>query len=207
MYQSRRGRDKSGAEAARGKAAAAMINGKFFARLMTAAALLALAGCKIVWEPREPTLVQDVEFLRGCWVAKTAPDGEITGFLRLLPEGADGLSYQGYVQVISGGEQSMPLYRSFTRDGSSMTMLSANGRPVEPDDRGGLARPYAPLPDAVAAKLPEVAQRVSYKLYPKRGNSPLIAAEGDGEYLAIYAMENDGRKMDELFKGERDGCD
>ena len=184
-----------------------MTNRKIFAGLMTAAALLPMAGCKIVWDPREPTMVQDVEFLRGCWVAKTAPGGEITGFLRLLPEGADGLSYQGYVQVISGGEQSTPLYLSFARDGSSMTMRSASGRPVEPDDRGGLARPYAPLPEAVAAKLREVAHRVSYAERSGKKQTSWLTAEGDGETLAIYAVGNNGESGADLFRGERDGCD
>jgi hypothetical protein len=184
-----------------------MTNRKIFARVMTAAALVAMAGCKIVSDPPKTRVVQDVEFLRGCWVSKTAPGGEITGFLRLLPEGADGLTYQGYVQVVSGSEQTTPMHLSFARDGSSMTMRSANGRPVVPDDRGGLARPHAQLPEAVETKLPRVPHRVGYAAEPGKPQASWMAAEGDGETLAIYVVGSGGAKMDDLFRGERDGCD
>jgi hypothetical protein len=185
-----------------------MTHGKIFARLMTGAAMVAMAGCKIVSDPPKSSVVQDVEFLRGCWVSKTAPGGEITGFLRLLPEGADGLTYQGYVQVIANGQQSAPMHVSFARDGSSMTMRSASGRAVLPlDDRGGLSRPFAPLPEAIAAKLPKVPHRATYAVYPQQPQSPWMTAEGDGDHVAIYALGNGGQRMDELFKGERDGCD
>jgi hypothetical protein len=177
---------------------------KVFMRLMTAAAAIALGGCKIVSDPPKQVIVQDVEFLRGCWVAKMAPGGEITGFLRLLPEGPDGLTYQGYLQEISGGEQTTPAHLSFARDGSSMTMRSASGRPISPDDRGGLARPHAPLPEALAAKVPKVAHRVSYAADPAR--TSWIVAEGDGETLAIHAVTGGGENKS-MFKGERDGCD
>jgi hypothetical protein len=184
----------------------AMAGGKVFAWLMTCAAIVVLAGCKIVWDPPKATIVQDVEFLRGCWVAKTAPGGTVTGFLRLLPEGPEGLSYQGYVQVIDGGQSAAAAHLSFARDGSSMTLRSANGRPVSPDDRGGLARPYAQLPDKVAAKLPKAAHRVSYAAGPAKNQAGWLAADGDGETLAIYALSDSG-EVDDLFRGERDGCD
>jgi hypothetical protein len=185
-----------------------MTDRKILVRLMTVVAVLAMTGCKIVSDPPKSTAVQDVEFLRGCWVSKTASGGEVTGFLRLLPEGADGLSYQGYVQAISGGQQTTPMHVSFARDGSSMTMRSASGRPVLPlDDSGGLARPFAQLPEAVAVKLPRVPHRVTYAVYPGQADSPWMTAEGDGEHLAIYAMGNGGQRMDDLFTGERDGCD
>jgi hypothetical protein len=185
-----------------------MTNRKIFVRLVTAATVLAIAGCKIVSDPPRSTVVQDVEFLRGCWVSKTAPGGEVTGFLRLLPEGADGLSYQGYVQVIANGEQTTPMHVSFARDGSSMTVRSASGRPVlAMDDSGGLGRPFAPLPDAISAKLPNVPHRATYAVYPGRADSPWMAAEGDGEHLAIYTLGNGGQPVDDLFRGERDGCD
>jgi hypothetical protein len=181
---------------------------KFFARLMTAAAVLALAGCKIVSDPPKSTVVQDVEFLRGCWVSKTAPGGEITGFLRLLPEGADGLAYQGYVQVISGGEQTTPMHVSFARDGSSMTMRSSRGEPVLPEDEsGGVSRPHAPLPRVVAERLPLAGHRATYAFYRGRAESPWVVAEGDDETIAIYFLDNGGEKMSDLFRGERDGCD
>jgi hypothetical protein len=183
----------------------AIAGGKVFAALMTCAAMVALAGCKIVSDPPKVTIAQDVEFLRGCWVAKTAPGGTITGFLRLLPEGADGLTYQGYVQVISGGQSTAPMHLSFVRDGSSMTMRSASGRPVSPDDRGGLARPHARLPDAVAGRLKQMPHRVSYSAEPGQPGS-WIVAEGGDETLAVYVLGDSGGVSD-IFRGERDGCD
>src|SRR5262245_46026983 len=78
VYQSRRGCDKSGADAARGKAMRPAPGRKFFVQLMTAGAALALAGCVIVSDPPRSTVVQNVEFLRGCWVSKTAPGGTVT---------------------------------------------------------------------------------------------------------------------------------
>ncbi len=184
-----------------------MINGNIVVRAMTVAALLTTGACRIVSDPPKIVIAQDVEFLRGCWVAKTAPGGEITAFLRLLPDSADALSYQGYVQVIANGEQTAPVHLSFARDGSSMTMRSASGRPVAPDDRGGLARPFVRLPEAVAARLPKAAHRVSYAAEPERPQSSWLTAEGDEETLAIHAIDVDGQKIAVLFEGERDGCD
>jgi hypothetical protein len=178
---------------------------KFFARLMTAAVMTILAGCKIVSDPPKVVIVQDVEFLRGCWVSKTAPGGAITGFLRLLPEGVDGLTYQGYVQVISGGQSSTSMHLSFARDGSSMTIRSASGRPVSPDDRGGLARPHARLPDVVAGRLRQAPYRASYSAEPGQAGS-WIVAEGGDETLAVYVLGSKG-EMNDIFRGERDGCD
>jgi len=169
---------------------------------------LAAMGCKIVSDPPKSAAIQDMEFLRGCWVAKAGPNGPITGFLRLLPEGADGLSYQGYVQAIDGGQVKSAMHVSFARDGSSMTMRRGRGEPIMPmDQSGGQARPYAPLPEPIAAKLPKVAHRATYAVYPGQPQSPWMAAEGDDDRLVIYAMGNGGEHMGDLFKGERDGCD
>jgi hypothetical protein len=175
---------------------------------MIAAAVAAMAGCKIVSDPPKSTVVQDVEFMRGCWVSKTAPGGEITGFLRLLPEDADGLAYQGYMQVIVGGEQETPIHVSFARDGSSMTMRSPRGGPVLPEDEsGGVSRPYAPLPRVIADRLPRAEHRATYAFYRGQEKTPWVVAEGDGEALAIYFLTGSGEKLDDLFWGERDGCD
>jgi hypothetical protein len=183
-----------------------MTNRKIFARCMTVAAVLAMAGCKIVSDPPKSTVVQDVEFLRGCWVSKTAPGGEITGFLRLLPEGAGGQSYQGYVQVISSGKSEAPMHLSFARDGTSMTMRTARGESVLPDElSGGVSRPYAPLPRVITERLPQAGHRASYAFYRDRPESPWVVAEGDRDSIAIYFV-GDGREND-LFRGERDGCD
>ena len=206
VYESRRKRDKSGADYRQSKTAPGPTNRKIFVQLMSVAAVLALAGCKIVSDPPRGVVVQDVEFLRGCWVEKTAPGGEVTGFLRLLPEGVEGLSYQGYVQKIDNGQQTTPIHLSFARDGSSMTIRSATGRPVTPDDRGGLARPHAKLPDAVAGKLPAAAHRVSYAERRAEPPASWLIAEGNGETLAVYVLEGNGEAND-VFGGERDGCD
>jgi hypothetical protein len=181
---------------------------KNLAGLMTAAALAAVGGCKVVSDPPKSSVVQDVEFLRGCWVAKAAPNGPVTGFLRLLPEEADGLAYQGYLQLISGNEGRTPMHLSFARDGSSMTMRDTRGGPVMPMDReGGVARPHAPLPDAIAAGLQKVEHRASYAVYAGQPQTPWMVAEGDGDRLAIYTLGSNGQGMGDLFGGERDGCD
>jgi hypothetical protein len=178
-----------------------------------ALALLALAlavpgACQVVSDPPRQAVARDVEFMRGCWVAKAGPNGPVTAFLRLLPEGADGLSYQGYLQAVRNGEAQQAMHMSFARDGSSMTLRDPRGGPIMPmDQAGGLGRPYAPLPDAVAAKLPNAAHRASYAVYGASPTTPWFIADGGKDTLAIYAVGNTGQTMGDFFRGERDGCD
>jgi hypothetical protein len=161
-----------------------------------------------VFDPPKTVIAQDVEFVRGCWVSKAGPEGPVTRFLRLLPDGAGGLSYQGYLQEIEAGKTKSSLHMSFARDGSSMTIRTMRGGPAMPlDQEGGSARPYAPLPLAVSARLPKTERRASYALYPEQQRTPWMVAEGDGERLAIYQLGDDRQDPQEMFRGERDGCD
>jgi len=163
-----------------------------------------LAACQIVSDPPAERTVQDVEFLRGCWVAKGGPDGPYLGFLRLLPEGADGLTYQGYLHDVTDQTMKARLHLSFMRDGSSMTVRRTDGDP--PSDvaaTGGRQRPYAPLPDAIARELDQNARRATYAYSP----SSWVVASGAPETLLISVIRHDGEIVGELFRGERDGCD
>jgi hypothetical protein len=176
--------------------------------IFVAAVAVAAAGCKLVSDPPMPRIMQEVEFLRGCWVSKAGPNGPVTGFLRLLPDGRDGLAYQGYLQAIEGSEMKSSVHVSFARDGSSMTIRQASGGPAMPQDReGGSARPYAPLPEAVLAMLPKAKHRAGYAVYPEQQKTPWMIAEGDGESLAVYQLSHDGENPEDMFRGERDGCD
>ena len=181
-----------------------------------AAALAAAAGlsaCQIVSDPPKRVVVQDVEFLRGCWVAKEGPNGPITAFLRLLPDSAEGANYQGYLQSVKGGgtanaDTAAQMHLSFTRDGASMTMREPRSGPSMPlDQQGGQSRAHAPLPTAIAAKLPKAAHRASYAVYAGMPTTPFIVAEGGKDTIAIYTLGNAAQPMGDLFRGERDGCD
>lgn len=184
------------------------------AAVTAAVAALLAAGCQIVSDPpRKAPVVQDVEFLRGCWVAKEGPNGPITAFLRLLPDGSEGANYQGYLQSVKGGgtpgaEMTAQMHLSFRRDGSSMTMREPRGGPSMPlDQEGGQSRAYAPLPEAIKAKLPAAEHRASYAIYPGTPTTPFMLAEGSEDRLAIFTIGNAGQPMGDIFRGERDGCD
>lgn len=165
---------------------------------------MTLAACQVVSEPPAERVAQDVEFLRGCWVAKGGPDGPYLAFLRLLPEGADGLTYQGYLHDVTGQTMKPRLYLSFMRDGSSMTVRRADGDPPpETAATGGVQRAYAPLPDTIARELSEDYPRASYAYSP----SSWVVASGAQESLLVYVIKQDGEIVEELFRGERDGCD
>lgn len=174
------------------------------ATITSAIAAMTLAACQVVSDPPAERVVQDVEFLRGCWVTKGGPDGPYLGFLRLLPEGADGLTYQGYLHDVTDQTMQARLHLSFMRDGSSMTVRRADGDPpADVAATGGIQRAYAPLPDAIARELGKDTRRASYAYSP----SSWVVASGEPESLLIYVIKQDGEIVEELFRGERDGCD
>ena len=72
---------------------------RFELNLGVALAIAGLTGCANA--PAKP-LMQDVDFVRGCWVEKDKSDGRINAFLRLLPDGADGADYTGHLQHVRG---------------------------------------------------------------------------------------------------------
>ena len=181
-----------------------MLRWKMFAALV----LTVFGGCQIVSDPPKKPITQNVEFLRGCWVSKAGPEGSITAFLRLLPEGADGLNYQGYFQPVLNGQMRPVLHLSFTRDGSSLTLRNDRGGPTMPlDEVGGAGRPYARLPDAVTGKLPKAEHRASYAVYGGSPTTPWFVADGGSDTLDIYSVSKTGVVTEHLFRGERDGCD
>ncbi|MDP3738123.1 MAG: hypothetical protein Q8R02_12080 [Hyphomonadaceae bacterium] len=177
-----------------------MTERKNLAAIATAAALLGLSACVSGSEPPtapKPAIVQDVEFVRGCWVRKDAPGGPALGFLRLLPKGADGPAYEGQLHNVT--DPSMPVRSdySFRRDGSSMTFKA----------RRSDARTYAaaPIPDAIAPPLAAGSKRASFAIGPAAAG--WLIADGGAETLRIYTMFGDGRVRPDWFNGERDGCD
>lgn len=170
--------------------------------------MLTLLACETAPAGNSAEGPQDVEFLRGCWVAKSGPNGPVTGFLRLLPDGVDGTGYRGDVQIVTDGQVTIRMHLWFARDGSSMTIMRPTGDPVLPlDQTGHVMRPFRPVPDEIAAVLPEVQHRATYAAYSDQPKSPFMAAESDGDTLVIYAMAGGGQHAADLFDGRRDGCD
>jgi hypothetical protein len=169
------------------------------AALTCSVALLVTTGCQ-TGAPK-----QDVEFLRGCWVAKEAPGGKVTGFLRLLPVTVDSPTYEGDVQVLMGNLMRSTMRLSFARDGSTMTMTRVGGGQVLPADPTAQPVELAAAPsDAFGEELPKSKHRATYA----NGQPAMsgIVAESEGEDIAIYMMAG-GQRAADLFRGERDGCD
>jgi hypothetical protein len=149
----------------------------------------------------------DIEFLRGCWVAKDQPGGRVTGFLRLLPASPEGPAYEGDVQVLMGNLMRSTMRLSFARDGSAMTMARAGGGQVLPADPSATTATLTASPSASeTAGLPGTTYLLTYATYPGQEGTPWIAAGGDADRLTIYSGVGPSRTAD-LFSGERDGCD
>ena len=168
----------------------AMAVRKNFVSAMTAVALL--AGCATAAKA-PATQAADVEFLRGCWVAKTAPGGAVMGFLRLLPEGAAGPAYRGAVGGMGDGKVGAQF--SFARDGSAATVVAAAG-----------SAPNAYRKASYELLAPE-GSMTTYAAYAREGAADeRLIAEVAGERLKIHTLAADGQDK-VLFEGERDGCD
>ena len=167
------------------------------ATITSAIAAMTLAACQVVSDPPAERVVQDVEFLRGCWVAKGGPDGPYLGFLRLLPEGADGLTYQGYLHDVTDQTMKARLHLSFMRDGSSMTTegLSRTGEFKTELYRAHPAHWLTPRPG-----------RTTYT----SGPGTWLIVDGEADALIVKTATEDGHGnvlLSVLFNGERDGCD
>ena len=163
---------------------------RYLAGAAGAAAFLAMAGCAM--QPEGGSGTQSIEFLRGCWVSKTAPGGEVTGFLRLLPQAADGPDYRGEIQAVSGGQMRNTMSLAFSRDGSAarLSMYSDAAEPALYWRTGG----NAGVPGASSAA------------YAREGEpSDRLIVEGRPERLSIRRTMPAGDSV--LFAGERDGCD
>lgn len=165
------------------------------------AALLGLAGC--AGAPATST-TQDVEFLRGCWVQKDGPGGNIQAFLRLLSHRANGDDvYVGdVIDARNGGWR--PSYRfAIAKNGSYLTF----GRDPDPIIEGGArVRNWIEWPPT-HMPLPQAENRAVWRLTPVAGREGWIVAQGTNDKLSIYLLGADSSKGEVMFDGERDGCD
>jgi hypothetical protein len=146
-------------------------------RLFTGILLAVLAACQTA--PGR----NDIDFARGCWVSKAEPGGPVTGFLRLLPPEPGANALYGVSQTVNGAMMRDRFRFELLRDGSGLTVGWPDGtRESARREPGG----------PVVFVLP--------------GGARTIALEGGAERLAIVQRRADGTQED-LFRGERDGCD
>jgi hypothetical protein len=155
------------------------------------AALALLGGCQIVSGPPGQTRQQDMEFLRGCWVAKDAPGGKVLAFLRLLPESVNGSAYQGHVQQVGNGHVANSTFFSFARDGSQAI--------TETD--GVRTEYFGDPPDTPVL---EDGTRRAMFVGLDEGLGFLIAY-GREDRLTIAVRNSGSQRI--TFEGKRDGCD
>ena len=149
-------------------------------------ATLALAGCIVPAPPRQSAVVQDVDFVRGCWVEKQEPDGPATGFLRLLPDGTD---YAGTLTRRIDGEIQTVGRLAFARDGSRLT--------IQPDSGDATA-----LEARDPALWPAEPNKAVFVSHTSPDIEP-VSVGGDANRLAIGF----GGGLLGLVLFERDGCD
>ena len=132
---------------------------------------------------------QDIDFVRGCWVAKDAPGGQIHAFLRLLPPSPGDVVLDGEVRPVASLYADQARRFSFQRDGSSATLINlAAGTPEQTFTR-----------DNAAA---DGARQAIF-----RSASVVMRVSGDDEGLKISTTNGDGSTETIHFAGERDGCD
>ena len=172
-----------------------MMGRKAFMGAGCAAALLAAAACAS--GPRPESVAQDIEFLRGCWVAKTESGGQVTGFLRLLPEGAAGTEYGGEEVIVDGATTRPGSQFAFARDGSRLT--------IRVDPAGPVARlPHARVPGGPAPG----DTRASFGPAGKdEAGAFFVIVDGSAERLQIVMTHASGAPTRHLVDVERDGCD
>jgi hypothetical protein len=148
----------------------------------------------------ETQVVQDVEFLRGCWVQKDEPGGRAVAILRLLPERANGPAYRGEVMATDpGGGMSSAGAFGFSRDGSIMTIR------IGPDG-GETSLPHGKL-TADYPEAPRGKRAVFGGRRPDGSPAVFVVAEGDDQHLSIFFASQSGRSIQNIVAMERDGCD
>jgi hypothetical protein len=136
-------------------------------------------------------MVQDVEFLRGCWFQKAEPDMPAMISLRLMPDEHGG--YGGTTE----GEHVPPIFVWFARDGAEMSITRPIDRP-----QPTVAYRAAALPPEIKATLPNTPHRATFAYDPRFGDWKV--AEGDDSTLDIY---DPGQPSGFQFHGERVPCD
>lgn len=153
-------------------------------RIVTLALGLAAAGCASL--PGRVTQ-QDVDFLRGCWVAKD--EDSVTHFLRLLPSGPNRKELSGYVHAVRDGGMTPVAHITLTRDGSHAVVEMAG-------------KTYALTGDPWAnARDPDGVSRANWATDGAPGG---MTASAKDEVLVMAILTEKGGP---LFNGERDGCD
>lgn len=167
--------------------------------LIAAATMLAAAACATPEAPMPTDM--DIDFVRGCWVQKDAPGGQIESFLRLLP---DGDSLSGQIADVSTGDWITVATFSFTGAGDRVTFDARD-------------MPELPVhtridPSRLAASFDWARATSGARLAAYAGPSPsrtFLFAEGGGDSLTIHAVsaEPHATLVFTLFDGERDGCD
>lgn len=178
---------------------------------IVAISMLMVAACASA-QPLAVPPRQDVEFLRGCWVAKAPPAATIQGFLRLLPPSPGADTLEGEVTPADADAPRLSRGFRFSRDGQSAgsTMTTSMLPSPTQDMKASPVRNPKPL-------IPGW-RRVSWAPAQDRNPTRWLVAEGDEEHLKVYmhydpavavkaAQGNFSLDHATLFDGERDGCD
>lgn len=161
--------------------------------LAASASALAIGGC--AGTPDAAGLAQDIDFIRGCWVSKEAPGGQILSFLRLLPPTPGEGALEGEVHPVASLYADKARRFSFARDGSTATLdYLAEGKPPET---------YKRAPSGVSAGAGP------YRAVYARSDldSALLVVDGRDEALRIFTTLRGSTETRDQFTGERDGCD
>lgn len=143
----------------------------------------------------------NIDFVRGCWMQKESPGGEVQAFLRLLP---DGYSLRGQIVDVSAGDWITVATFYFARSGNSVS-FDARDMPEQPA--------HTRIdPSRLGASFDWARAKSGGKLAAYAGPAPsrsFLFAEGGNDMLAIWAVsaEPDATLVFKLFDGERDGCD
>jgi hypothetical protein len=166
--------------------------------VLAAALIAALAGCEGAKPPAPQT---DIDFARGCWVAKAEPGGRVSALLRLLPDREDGTTLTGYLSVMHDDPTLSSLKSSteltLARDGSSFTITPSGEKPQT------LQRTEPPY-TAVEALAPDEPVAAFTADAETQGWTVITGGE---DRLTIYTILPDYADGETLFNGERDGCD
>lgn len=162
---------------------------------LAGATMIALLAAGCAGAPATQTGGADIDFIRGCWVAKDAPGGTIISFLRLLPPEIGSDRLEGEVRPVASLYADQAVRFSFARDGSAATL----------DHLIEGQAPDTYVRDASAAGGAPASPRAVYVRSGSSGDR--LVVEGREEGLRIFTSGQGGGAAKDQFKGERDGCD
>jgi hypothetical protein len=131
----------------------------------------------------------DIDFVRGCWVEKDGPGGQVHSFLRLLPPSPGDNALEGEIRPVASLYANLARRFTFKRDGSSATFtdLAADS--------------------ATETFTRDTAVQVDGSNATYRSGDTVLHVSGDNEGLKIFTAKRDGSAETTHFAGERDGCD